>query len=127
MNESNITSKKSVYISEYTNYITVEDYDAKFDDEFIKTMIGPYFSNLFDDLVKRQSEQKVNLEKASFVEYVRLPGLITDRLFFQFSEKNINKKDNFITKRSFVNNMQTIFIGTLDEKIEFTFNMYDYR
>lgn len=36
------------------------------------------------------------------------------------------KKDENVTESAFFNNFRTIFIGDLDEKIKFTFKMYDF-
>ena len=36
-------------------------------------------------------------------------------------------KYEYVTKKSFIENMTTIFIGSLDQKIKFTFRMYDFR
>ena len=86
----------------------------------------------------------------SFIEYTKLPGIINDRLHIMFSEsynktqnspespkrlsspnsakRNLEekKKNDYVTEKSFVKNFTCIFIGDLDSKIRFTFNMYDF-
>ena len=80
----------------------------------------------------------------SFIEYTKLPGIINDRLHIMFAEsynktqnspespnsakRNLEekKKNDYVTEKSFVKNFTCIFIGDLDSKIRFTFNMYDF-
>ena len=90
----------------------------------------------------------------SFIEYTKLPGIINDRIHCMFSEayqrslvpqfdgshspvrganpigskKNLEekKKGDFVTEKSFVDNFITIYLGTLEQKMRFTFNMYDF-
>jgi len=44
------------------------------------------------------------------------------------AKKNLEekKKNDYVTEKSFVKNFTTIFIGDLESKIRFTFNMYDF-
>ena len=89
----------------------------------------------------RSNEAKA-LDKTTFTEYTQLPGIINDRLHFMFSnfkmkyadDANSNpkqklayqKKEDFVTLESFVRNFVRIFLGDLDSKIKFTFEMYDF-
>lgn len=42
-------------------------------------------------------------------------------------EKLVNKKkEDYITQESFVRNFVKIFLGDLESKIQFTFEMYDF-
>jgi hypothetical protein len=68
----------------------VEDYDANIDEEFIKERLRPYLQDLFKDLLMR-SNQPENIDKVTFIEYTKLPGIINDRLHVMFSE-NFNKR-----------------------------------
>ena len=36
------------------------------------------------------------------------------------------KKEDFITESSFVKNFTQVFLGDLDQKMKFTFEMYDF-
>jgi Ca2+-binding EF-hand superfamily protein len=38
----------------------------------------------------------------------------------------MRKKEDFVTEKSFVQNFTTLFIGDLEAKMRFTFNMYDF-
>lgn len=44
------------------------------------------------------------------------------------AKKNLEqkKKEEFVTQKSFVSNFTKIFIGDLDTKMKFTFQMYDF-
>jgi hypothetical protein len=70
-----------------------------------------------------------------------MPGIINDRLHYMFcnakgtgnspdcspKQKLLNlKKEDFITESSFVKNFTQLFIGELDAKMRFTFEMYDF-
>lgn len=55
----------------------VEDYDAAIDSDFIKQKLTPYFTDLYKDLLMR-SNQPDNIDKVTFIEYTKLPGIIND-------------------------------------------------
>ena len=127
--------------------IHVEDYDASIDAQFIREQLTPYLVDLYKDLLMR-SNQPDNIDKVTFIEYTKLPGIINDRLHVMFSQnhyKSANnsggspvspispsntkkgleakKKEEFVTELSFTKNFTTIFIGDLDQKMKFTFDM----
>ena len=127
--------------------IHVEDYDANIDGQFIREQLTPYLIDLYKDLLMR-SNQPDNIDKVTFIEYTKLPGIINDRLHVLFSQnhyKSANvsagsptspispsntkkgleakKKEEFVTELSFTKNFTTIFIGDLDQKMKFTFDM----
>lgn len=84
------------------------------------------------------------MDKVTFIEYTKLPGIINDRIHYMFSNyKNSEtmhkqlesspketlqsqKKGDFVTEENFVQNFTTIFIGDLDQKMKFAFEMYDF-
>lgn len=89
-----------------------------------------------------RSNQAENVDKVSFIEYTKLPGIINDRIHCMFSEayqrilapqfdgshspvrgqnpigskKNLEekKKGDFVTEKSFIDNFITVFLGTLE-------------
>ena len=88
------------------------------------------------------------MDKVNFIEYTKLPGIINDRLHFLFStmgikfkrrhteiskgnlplDKNQEKKDKekveeHVQEVRFIENFIKIFIGDLDQKMKFTFEM----
>lgn len=107
---------------EEQKFILLEDYDATIDDEFRDEILTPYLKDLYTDLMMRSST-KDNLDKVTFLEYTKLPGIINDRLHHMFSEfkkkgstyaqsaqqqkeklRSI-KKDDFVTQESFMSNL----------------------
>lgn len=70
----------------------VEDYDANIDADFIREQLTPYLSDLYKDLLMR-SNQPDHIDKVTFIEYTKLPGIINDRVHVMFSE-NYFKQQN---------------------------------
>lgn len=89
-----------------------------------------------------RSNKEDVIDKVTFIEYTKLPGIINDRLHIMFSSESKkshskspeikskgivhNKKDEYVTLDKFVEYFRIIFIGNLNEKIRFTFQMYDF-
>ena len=89
-----------------------------------------------------RSSHDNSIDKVTFIEYTKLPGIINDRLHILFSAEGTRnassspenknksivhkKKDENVTETAFFDNFRKIFIGDLDEKIKFTFKMYDF-
>lgn len=146
LSQSNAILPKS---SGNDDFIHLEDYDANLDGEFVKEELVPYLRDLYKDLLMR-SNQPEHVDKVTFIEYTKLPGIINDRLHVMFSE-NYNKngcsptqavsslskgmsretmsekkKLEYVTMQSFIQNFTDIFIGDLSKKMRFTFNMYDF-
>ena len=69
--------------------ILLEDYDANVDAEFVREELVPYLTDLYKDLLMR-SNQPAHVDKVTFIEYTKLPGIINDRLHVMFSD-NYNK------------------------------------
>lgn len=63
----------------------VEDYDAAIDEDFIREKLVPYLTDLYKDLLMRSNQQD-HIDKVTFIEYTKLPGIINDRLHVLFSE-----------------------------------------
>jgi hypothetical protein len=124
----------------------VEDYDANIDADFIREQLTPYLSDLYKDLLMR-SNQADHIDKVTFIEYTKLPGIINDRVHVMFSENyfkqqnsmspqtspmsqsntkkglELKKKEEFVSEKSFIKNFTLIFIGDLDQKMKFTFDL----
>ena len=67
----------------FVNLLYMEDFDPEVDPDFIKKELKPYFSGVFADLALRstqsQSIPQRSIDKVTFVEYVNLPGIVSDR------------------------------------------------
>ena len=65
----------------------MEDFDPEVDPGFIKHHLRPYFSEVFTDLCLRSTRDprkgkaviSQSIDKVTFVEYVNLPGIVSDR------------------------------------------------
>lgn len=87
-----------------------------------------------------RSSTKDHLDKVTFTEYTKLPGIINDRLHYMFSnfkstrdsaaspkdQLSKQKQEDYITQESFIKNMVKIFLGDLESKMLFTFEMFDF-
>ena len=62
----------------------MEDYDESIDAAFINDQLNPYLLDLYKDLLMR-SNQPDHIDKVTFIEYTKLPGIINDRLHVMFS------------------------------------------
>ena len=71
------------------DFLHMEDYDPNLDSEFVKDELVPYLRDLYKDMLMR-SNQPEHVDKVTFIEYTKLPGIINDRLHVMFSE-NYNK------------------------------------
>ena len=71
-------------ISANNDLIQIEDFDETVDPEFIKKYLTPYLKDLYKDLLMRSSNQTA-IDKVTFIEYTKLPGIINDRLHVMFS------------------------------------------
>lgn len=57
----------------------IEDFYAESDSKFVEQELEPYLRDLYKDLLIR-SNQVENIDKVTFIEYTKLPGIINDRL-----------------------------------------------
>lgn len=68
----------------------IEDYFAESDSRFVEQEFIPYLKELYKDLLIK-CNQTENIDKVTFIEYTKLPGIINDRFHKMFSATN---KDN---------------------------------
>jgi len=98
------------------------------DQVFISDELQPYFVGVFADLALRSSTPPLNfkiksIDRVTFLEYVNLPGIVSDRFFLLATE---GAKENRIVQEQFVNLMLRTFASSLDDKMELAFSMYDF-
>merc|ERR1719203_2384202 len=74
---------------------------------------------MFQDLAKRSPDE--TMSKETFLQYFALPGILGERLFTVFDRK----KDGVIHFDEFVMGLARYNRGSLQEKIEMLFEMYD--
>ena len=103
----------------------LEDFDADLDPQFIKKELKPYFSGIFDDLALRSTPvtnkgSGKSIDKVTFVEYVQLPGIVSDRFYTLASD---GRSDGRISEEEFTKLMINVFCSNLRSKMELTFKM----
>lgn len=66
------------------------------DTKFVETTLKPYLTNLYNDLALRSTHLKHSIhptiDKNTFVDYVNLPGVVSDRFFALASENRIDER-----------------------------------
>ena len=83
-----------------------------------------YLSAVWEDLSKRSKNPKKGIEKLTFINYYKLPGIISDRLFSVFDRD----KNGFLDNSEFVLGMKTLFARgeTFNSLAKFIFKIYDF-
>ena len=102
----------------------MEDFDPEVDPDFIKRELKPYFSGVFADLALRSTQSQSNphrsIDKVTFVEYVDLPGIVSDRFHALCSKGHV---DGRIYEESFIELMLQVFSSSVETKMRLTFKM----
>jgi len=103
----------------------LEDFDAEIDNQFVSKELKPYLSGIFADLALRSTpapnkSSVKSIDKVTFVEYVLLPGIVSDRFYALATD---GRSDGRITEDSFNNLMVQVFCSSLRSKMQLTFNM----
>ena len=102
----------------------MEEFDPEVDPEFIKVQLRPYFSGVFADLALRSTQSQSNpsksIDKVTFVEYVNLPGIVSDR-FHALASKG--HSDGRTYEESFIELMLQVFSSSVETKMRLCFKM----
>lgn len=97
--------------------------------KFVKSILKPYFLSVFADLNLRstvppnQTNKNLilkSIDKVTFVEYINLPGIVSDR-FYKLA--SVGSTDSRITEDNFVNLMLSVYSASLEKKMELVFKM----
>ena len=81
------------------------------DDEFY------VLKKIWKDLSERTDDD--GIDKATFLNYIPISGLLGERLFFKFDAR----KTEFISFDDFVNNLSVLYLGTTKEQVKFLFDV----
>ena len=76
---------------------------------------------IFNELTRQSSTSSGRVDKASFLRYFPLPGMMGERLFAVF-DRDGNGSIDF---PEFLTGLSMIYHGTMDDKKKFLFDMYD--
>lgn len=102
----------------------MEDFDPEVDPEFIRRELRPYFASVFADLSLRstqsQTTSKRSIDKVTFVEYINLPGIVSDR-FHSLASKN--HTEGRIFEDQFIELLLQVFSSSVETKMRLTFSM----
>jgi hypothetical protein len=66
------------------------------------------------------NKNQKSIEKVTFVEYINLPGIVSDR-FYKLA--STGSTDTRIAEEPFVNLMLSVFSASLEKKMELVFKM----
>jgi hypothetical protein len=109
-----------------TKLIYVEDLNPAMDQQLAKTVLTPYFGSVFSDLCLRSAPptkdqlQTKSISKVTFVEYINLPGILSDRYLALATPGSVDQR---INEENFVSLMLRTFSSSLDTKMKLTFDM----
>jgi hypothetical protein len=83
-----------------------------------------YLKEIYKDLVDRaESNRKNGISKITFLEYMKLPVLISEKLFTALDKD----KDNFLNVKEFTEGLLKLYTGDFKETVEVIFNMIDFN
>ena len=80
-----------------------------------------YINGVADDFLNRNKLDKT-INKIDFVNYLKFPYFISDKLFNSFDSDN----DGKLSKDEFINGLKQLYFGTLEETAQIIFNLLDY-
>lgn len=110
-----------------TSLVYLEELSEDLEKKFVKFHLRPYFLSVFADLALRSSTYpnptgkiQKSIDKVTFVEYINLPGIVSDR-FYKLA--STTSTDTRITEEPFLNIMLSVFCASLEKKMELAFKM----
>lgn len=103
---------------------SVELYDKQeMTDSFKQKVCLPFLLDLYKKLSLTSSEPTSGIDRLSFLQYFKLPGIIGERIFNIFD----NFGTKFIQNTSFISNMFKIYSSNFDVRLKFIFDVYDFN
>jgi Ca2+-binding EF-hand superfamily protein len=121
--ESNTSNEESTDSLFYVEELT-EDLIRKFN----TFTLAPYFRNVYADLLLRSSPTKDSktqtVDKVTLVEFINLPGIMSDRFYTLMG--NNNKNEQRVVQDKFISTMMLVYSSTLEEKMQLAFNIFDF-
>lgn len=109
------------------NLLYMEDFDPLVDPGFIKQILRPYFKEVFADICLRSTRDPAaksgdsrSIDKVTFVEYVNLPGIVSDRFHALAADKH---PDGRVSEQSFIDLLLQVFGSSVETKMRMTFKL----
>lgn len=95
--------------------------------EYIKVndlnLLAMYLKEVFKDLADRaESNKKKGISKITFLDYVKLPVFIAEKLFTSLD----NDRDGFLSSKEFVEGMCRLYLGNFEQTVELIFDIFDF-
>ncbi len=106
-------SHEFINFESLSKFINIED----------PSLLTIYLKEVFKDLSDRgDSNKKKGISKITFLEYIKLPVFIAEKLFLSFDYDN----DGFLSLREFVESLASLYLGDFNETIKIIFNIFDF-
>jgi len=86
-----------------------------------KNSFKAYLKEIYKDLADRRDNKKTGISKLTFMEYMKLPVLICEKLFQSLDNDN----DNFLNSSEFIEGLTMLYTGSFEETAKIIFNIYD--
>ena len=86
-------------------------------------LLTTYLKEVFKDLADRaESNKKKGISKITFLDYIKLPVFIAEKLFNSLDQDG----DNFLNSKEFIDGLSKFYLGTFEESVELIFNIFDF-
>ena len=87
------------------------------------SLLITYLKEVFKDLSDRaDSNKKKGISKNTFLEYIKLPIFIAEKLFSSFDSDN----DGYLNVNEFVDNLSNLYTGDFNTTIKIVFSLLDF-
>lgn len=111
-----------------SDLLYVENLSEESNTQFVNITLKPYFTNVYNDLALRSNQLKYSthqtIEKNTFVDYVNLPGVVSDRFFALASD---NRLDERIEIEDFIRVLLNVYSSSLEVKMKVVFDIFDFN
>jgi hypothetical protein len=87
------------------------------------SLFSDYMKEVYKDLSDRaESSKKKGISKITFLEYMKLPVFLSEKLFSAFDIDD----DTFLNQKEFVENLVLLYLGDFHETINIIFKILDF-
>ena len=111
------------HFSQFTSYNFIQQYiNISIDEQ----PLCLFLSELFHDLFRRSATEhnkNIAITKLTFIEALGLPLIISERLFFAFTNTRHAK---CITKNEFIKGFSDLYTNDMDKKLKIVSKMFDF-
>lgn len=87
------------------------------------SLMNTYLREVFKDLSDRaESNKKKGISKITFLEYMKMPVLLAEKLFLAFDEDI----DGYLNSKEFIDNLIRLYLGDFKDTIGIIFKILDF-